>query len=76
MGRAFGALMRLLLGRPFGQLLEGDEAAYAVEGAGFTEDDEAFEQRWAGGLAGEDGAEQHEVFFHGPLFGFAEGFEG
>ena len=61
-------------------LLSVEEAADSVEGAGFAEDYKAFEE-W-GGLraAGEDGAEEHEVFFDAPLFcgaGFADcGIEG
>lgn len=52
-------------------LLGFEEAADAVEGAGFAEDDHAFEQRWGHGAAGDDGSEEHEVFFDGPGFFFA-----
>ena len=48
-------------------LLGVEEAADAVEGAGFAEDDHAFEQRRRHGAAGDDGSEEHEVFFDGPL---------
>ena len=52
-------------------LLGFEEAAEAVEGAGFAEDDHAFEE-WGGhGAAAENGAEEHEVFFDGPGFFFA-----
>jgi len=53
-----------------------EEAADSVEGAGFAEDDHAFEEWWEQSAAGEDRAEEHEVFFDGPLFFFAEFFEG
>ena len=53
-------------------LLGVEEAAEAVERAGFAEDDEAFEQGWAGGFAGEDGAQQHEVVLDRPLLFGAE----
>ena len=33
-----------------------EEAAEAVEGAGFAEYDHAFEERWGHGAAGDDGA--------------------
>ena len=56
-------------------LLGFEEAADAVEGAGFAEDYQALGERRAGGAAGEDGAQEHEVFFDAPLLGFAEGFE-
>jgi hypothetical protein len=59
-----------------GFLLGFEEAADAVEGAGFAEDDQAFEQRGGHGAAGDDGAEEHEVFFDGPLLFFAQFFEG
>ena len=52
-------------------LLRIEEAADAVEGAGFAEDDHAFEERWGHCAAGDDGAEEHEVFFDGPLLFFA-----
>ena len=52
--------------------LEVEEAADAVERARFAKDDQAFEQRRRGGAAGEDGAQQHEVFLDGPLLLFAE----
>ncbi len=52
------------------------EAADAVERAGFAEDNHAFEERWAGGAAGKDRAAEHEVFFDRPLFCGACGTEG
>ena len=52
-------------------LLDVEEAAEAVEGAGFAEDDHALEERWGHGAAGDDGSEEHEVFFDGPGFFFA-----
>ena len=55
-----------------GQLLLGfEEAADAVERAGFAEDDQTFEERWGHGAAGEDGAEEHEVLLDRPGFFFA-----
>src|ERR1700679_4123949 len=56
-------------------LLGFEEAAEAVEGAGFAEDYQAFGERGAGEASGQDRAQEHEVFFDGPLFSFAEGFE-
>jgi hypothetical protein len=48
-----------------------EEAAEAVEAAGFAEDDHAFEEGRGHGASGDDGAEEHEVFFDGPLLLFA-----
>ena len=52
-------------------LLSVEEAADAVEGAGFAEDDHALEERGRHGAARDDGAEKHEVFFDRPLSFFA-----
>jgi len=52
-----------------------EEAAEAVEGAGLAEYDEGFEQGWGGGLAGEDGAQEHDVVLDGPVLFGAEFFE-
>ena len=52
-------------------LLCFEEAAGAVEAAGFAEDDHAFEEWWGHGAASDDGSEEHEVFFDGPGFFFA-----
>jgi hypothetical protein len=52
-------------------LLRVEEAADAVERAGFAEDDHALEQRRGHGAASDDGSEEHEVFFDGPLLFFA-----
>ena len=49
-----------------------EEAAEAVEGAGLAEDDHGFEE-WGGcGFAGEDGAQEGEVFLDRPLLFDAE----
>src|SRR5580704_4998368 len=57
-------------------LLGLEEASHAIEAAGLAEDNHAFEQRRRHGAAGDDGAEEHEVFFDRPCFFLAQLLKG
>ena len=69
----FPCLLFLVGGALHGFRFARQKPAEAVERAGLAEDFQAFKQGWRLGAASQDRPQEHEVFFHRPLFGRACG---